>query len=38
MDELRLGPTTTEKGKEIALKELQEKLNEIIRVLNELLL
>lgn len=38
IDEIRFGPVTTEKGKEMALEETERKLNEIIRQLNEILL
>ena len=36
INELRLGPTETDTDKRIALEELQRKINEIIRELNEL--
>lgn len=36
ISELRLGPKRTERDLEIALEELQEKVNELIRKLNEI--
>jgi len=36
ISELRLGPTSTTEGQRIALEELQRKINELVRTLNEL--
>jgi len=36
ISELRLGPTQNDTDKKIALEEIQRKINEIIRELNEL--